>query len=183
MNSELILKKLSSWVYDKENRLVLSDDFWASYEFQEAEMIDAWFDAQIDDEMSDEDYEMLENDFLSFASTEEGGEYYLWKYDKISNDEAPIIFLGSSGEYDMVAPSLNDFICMLSHGYYFRADGESLRVTWHEERNEEYKNDCIEFLNFFDGLVECSSISESLEKMAKHKNFVAMIDAFVEKYQ
>ena len=182
MNSEAILKKLSSWVYDNKDRLVLSDEFWASEEFEEAELIDAWFDAQLDEEMSDEDYDMLENSFLSFASTEEGGEYYLWKYDEISTDEAPVIFLGSSGEYDMVAPSLNDFICMLSHGYSFSADSESLRVTWHEDSNDEYKNDCIKFLSSFDGLVKSSTFSESLEKMSKHENFVAMVDSFVEKY-
>ena len=102
MNNNLILKKVSNWVYTNDDRKVLSDEFWAAEEFQEADMIDAWFDAQIEGEMSDEDYEMLENSFLSFASTEEGGEFYLWKYKEADENTAPVIFLGSSGEYDMV---------------------------------------------------------------------------------
>ena len=183
MNSELILKKLNTWIYENEKRLILSDEFWTSAEFQEPELIDAWFDAQIDKEISDDDYEMFESDFLGFASTEEGGEYYLWKYNEISNDEAPVVFVGSSGEYDMVAPSLNDFICMLAHGNSFSIDDETLRVKWNVESSEEYKNDCVNFLRSFDGLLNCTTFAESIEKMSKHKNFVGMVDAFVEKYK
>lgn len=178
-----ILEILSKWSYENNSKLVLDDEFECSSKLKEPDCIDSWFDAQLDNEMADEEYNMLDKEFLSFAYTGEGGEYYLWLYDELEGSP-PVIYLGSSGEYDMVAPSLNDFVCMLGHGKIFSADYKTLLVTWedyHEEDKDKYLLDCQKFINQFKGLIQCSDFEISMKRMSEHKSFKKMVDDFVKR--
>ena len=185
MNTEeKILNKLSQWLESEESNNLSEWEFEVSTKPQKADDVDAWFDAQISGEMSDDDYEILENEFLGFSSTGEGGEYYLWDYPN-REGPAPIIFLGSSGEYDVVAASLNDFVCMLGHGKVFSADYETLRVTWEDYNDEDqadYTAECKKFIESLDGLIEATTFKQAIKNIENQKSFIQVVDDFVKKY-
>ncbi len=81
------------------------------------EDMDAWFHTVVKGRVPDK--------FLQFAADGTGGAYALWFYPGLRGP-APVVFFGSEGETNVLAPSLRDFVCLI-------ASGKILYANWTEE--------------------------------------------------
>lgn len=65
------------------------------------------------------------NELLSFGSYETGGSFCLWYYPELET-KAPVVYIGDCGELAFVAPSFQDFVCLLSKGKLICAGGNDV---------------------------------------------------------
>ena len=158
-----------------------------------------WFDAQlsyedisIEDEVYDDIWEGLEKQFIHFGYTGEGGNYFLWDYEGRDNNDMPVVFLGGDGEYDMLASSLNDFVCLIASGKVYSSDDKfSLKElgirSWEDMSQyrlddftqEEYAEDCKKFMDFLKEDLECKSYEEVVKNVKQQKNFKNFINKWL----
>ena len=102
------------WCHD----FVLSSD--------DSEFLDYW--------LTEKPTDAVKKSFSVFAQTGEGGNYAYWNYEGLVGD-APIVFFGSDGAYNMIAACEEDLVCLLATGRYMDAEADDGEVwsetTWY----------------------------------------------------
>ena len=148
--------------------------------FEECEIVEEWFE---------EDFRAKGNDFLEFGYNRAGDPYALWIYPELKGEPA-VVLLDSDGEVEMLAPSLNDYLCLLTnyecitgqidndkiHGYeIYKFDMEDL-INDDFKDLEAVKNKLKEEIALINKHQECRSVSEIIKDFDRHPNFKEWFD-------
>jgi len=145
--------------------------------------LDYWFEEKI----SQKDKDSIE----VFAQTGEGGYFAYWNYEQLLGD-APIVFFSSDGEYNMIASSIDDLVCLFATNRQLYAEdtqGDVWQDTdWSYQiedilNDEEYNFDSIEeikekffkdihrYTEFISYKYEIKDAKKYIKNMKKHPSF------------
>lgn len=97
--------------------------------FEECELVEEWFE----DGIRDKGY-----DFLEFGYNRAGDPFALWVYPELTG-EPPVVLLDSDGEVELLAPSLTDFLCLLTDEQSITGKIDNDKIIWYNIPNYQYK--------------------------------------------
>jgi len=148
-------------------------------------------------------FQKNKNFFLDFGFYESGdGSFSLWYYDGLVG-AAPVVYYGTGGEVSMVAPSFEDFVCMLLKGKIISAggsdNGEISTDAWgdfddiDEQLKElpyerDVKTDEVlvalnksfsKFQSFIEKHVTCRDEEIILSDTDRHPNFLKFVESVI----
>jgi len=189
-----ILNLLNEWEKKEELYNLELQEFELYDEFEELEYLDEWFGF---------DYKsQYEDRFLAFANDGTGGELALWFYPDLTG-EPPVIFTGSEGETNLIAGSLEDFVCLLTRGKLLNAGDteedrtpESLWYNIYKLQLEELAEDnevtteeaktllhksAETFKQFIHNAVNCRDEIAIFKDNSKHPDFIKWVDSVVDR--
>jgi len=110
------LELLNNWEIKEEFYNLFSIHYFIlNKEFEEYDNIDFLFGKT--------NSEKHKNELITFGYYETGGSFCLWYYPELKT-EAPVVYIGDCGELAFVAPSFQDFVCLLSKGKLICAGGD-----------------------------------------------------------
>ena len=151
----------------------------------------------IQEEDIDEDkMTSYQSQFTPLFGTGDGGNYCLWNYEGLEGD-APVVFFGSDGQYEMVAASLSDYAHLLASGktcdvessfngiwekdlssYYIDDVQEEFELGTYEEAEALVLKDLNDFKSEVElKLGESKSVEFYLNNITKHLNFKTFIES------
>ena len=149
--------------------------------FEECELVDEWFG----DGIRENGY-----DFLEFGYNRAGDPYALWFYPELVG-EPPVVLLDSDGDVKLLAPSLTDFLCLLTDEQAITGNIESEKTVWYNIPNYQYKEISEENNDFespdevttkvikeinelrseISKIQECHNVSDIIKDFDRHPNF------------
>jgi len=172
-NKEL-LKKLSEWGYDEVYNLP---------EIHDMEIQDEFYNVDVSELLNlDIPENELEDTFLGFANSADGGEYCLWLYPDLKG-EPPVVFINLDWEHSLISSSFSKFIRDLGDKKVLNAsmDFGDESSPWDEDEialfEESTMSKKIELFNLdFEKLLE-----EGKEE--NHPSFYSWVAEITEKYE
>jgi len=98
--------------------------------FQKCDLVEQWFAK----DLREQGY-----DFLEFGYTRAGDPYTVWMYPGLIG-EPPVVLLDSDGDVKLLAPSLVDFLCLLTDPEAIKGNIEDDKAGWYSILNYQYRD-------------------------------------------
>jgi hypothetical protein len=180
--TQVLLKLLTKWgdgnqIYNLYN----FRDMELHGSFEKCDRIEGWFD---------KDFNEKGYDFLEFGYTRAGDPYALWIYPQLQG-EAPVVLLDGDGEVELLAPSLGDFLCLLTDEQAIFSEIEDDKISWYTIYNYKYNEIVDKYDNFKSAeevktkfkeemrllrsevakIYDCRSASNIIKDFDRHPNF------------
>ena len=97
--------------------------------FQKSDLLEEWFE----DDIREQGY-----DFLDIGYNRAGDPYALWVYPELTG-EPPVVLLDSDGDVELLAPSLIDFLCLLTDENTIKGKTEINKTIWYKIYKYQYE--------------------------------------------
>ncbi len=115
-----------------------SDTIYSLDEFRDLEMHDRLVKCELMEEWFDHKVKEEGYDFLEFGYNRAGDPYALWIYPGLKG-EPPVVFLDGDGEVAMLAPSLGDFLYLLTDKDCCEGKIDNQKLSWYTIYKFQYK--------------------------------------------
>lgn len=104
---------------------------YSLYDFRDMELHGSFEECEIVEEWFEEDLRENGYDFLEFAYNKAGDPFALWIYPELEG-EPPVVMLDSDGDVELLAPSLRDFVYLLTNEDALFGDNEDDKLAWYK---------------------------------------------------
>jgi len=146
---------------------------YSLYEHKDMEFHGSFIECEIVEEWFGEDFREKGYDFLEFAYTRSGDPYALWIYPELKG-EPPVVLLDSDGEIELLAPSLGDFLCLLTDLDCVSGKIDDENLSWYniyETVTETMKQEMESLREEISKVEACRPLSEIVTDFNLHPNF------------
>ncbi len=192
-NSIETLRLLYEWEKKNEPYNIQLHNIELYEDFEQIDFLNDWFGFDFDSQYQDR--------FLAFGDDGTGGSIALWFYPGL-NSQPPIVFVGSEGQTNFIANSMEDFACKLTTGKVLNPnsidDGRTAKTIWSDinkwqiedlaakhqisakKATKRLDKSISKFKNFVHKKILCNEIV-SITKTAKHPDFIKWADSIFDK--
>ena len=166
------------------------EQVYSLYNFRDMELHGSFEKCDLAEEWFGDSFRENGYDFLEFGYTRAGDLFALWIYPELKG-EPPVVLLDSDGEVELLAPSLTDFLCLLTDEQSISSEVEDGRTSWYKIYKHQYKEISDENVFFENSekveikiklemkslrskiskIQECRSVSNIIKDFKRHPNF------------